>query len=271
MSDSFFSPLFSLSYQISPILLTGGLATDVPGGLLPIITFTEGVSLITGLLAGSFPTSLDQFFAQFMVIPSGKLISQQIAHYPFANQQVAANAVITDPLTVSVRMDCPANTPGSYVSKLAVLTALQAALSAHNAAGGLYTIATPSFIYTNCILKELTDISGGSSAQVQYQWQFDFEQPLVTLQASQQAYSALLNKINGGTQIPSGAAAWSGPAVSASPATGGGVGTIVGANTQGALSGVASPVTAGPGFGTPLPAAAASNISQQMALVGATL
>ena len=246
MSGSVFRTIAQVGYQISPIILTGGLAAGVPGGLLPIITFTEGVSLITGLLAGSFPTSLDQFFAQFIVIPSGKLISQQIAHYPFANQQVAANATITEPLTVSVRMDCPANGPGAYVAKLAVLTALQAALSAHNAAGGLYTIATPSFIYTNCILKELTDISGGGSAQVQYQWQFDFEQPLVTLQAAQQAYSALLNKINGGTQI-AGAPAWSGPAISASsPATGGGVGTILGANTTGAQAGAASPVTAGP-------------------------
>ena len=251
MSGSVFSAAATFGYQISPILLTGGLAASVPGGLLPIITFTEGVSLITGLVAGTFPTSLDQFFAQFIVIPSGKLISQQIAHYPFANQQVAANAVITEPLTVSVRMDCPANAPGSYATKLAVLTALQAALSTHNAAGGLYTIATPSFIYTNCILKELTDISGGASAQVQYQWQFDFEQPLVTLQAAQQAYSGLLNKINGGTQI-SALPAWSGSAISASsPATGGGVGTLLGANTVGAQSGLPSPVTAGPALSAP--------------------
>ena len=246
MSGAVFSTIARLSYQISPIILVGGLAQDIPGNMLPIIAFTEGVSLITGLLAGSLPTSFDDFFAQFIVIPSGKLISQQIAHYPFANQQVAANAVITEPLTVSVRMDCPANGPGTYVAKLAVLTALQAALSSHNAAGGLYTIATPSFIYTNCILKELTDISGGSSAQVQYQWQFDFEQPLVTLQAAQQAYSALLNKINGGTQI-AGTPAWSGPAISASsPATSGGIGTFLGANTTGAAAGLPSPVTAGP-------------------------
>lgn len=243
MSGSIFAPLATLGYQISPIILVGGLAQDIPGNMLPLIAFTEGVSLITGLLGGSLPTNFSDFFAQFIVIPSGKLISQQIAHYPFANQQVAANAVITDPLTVSVRMDCPANAPGSYATKLAVLTALQAALSAHNAAGGLYTIATPSFIYTNCILKELTDISGGSSAQVQYQWQFDFEQPLVTLQAAQQAYSALLNKINGGTQI-AGAPAWSGPAISASsPATSGGIGTFLGANTTGASAGLPSPVT----------------------------
>ena len=244
MSGSVFQPIFTAGFQVSPIILVGGLAADVPGNMLPIITFTEGVSLITGLLAGNFPTSLNDFFAQFTVIPSGKLISQQIGHYPFANQSVAANAVITEPLTVSVRMDCPARNPGDYVTKLAVLTALQAALSAHNAAGGLYTIATPSFIYTNCIMKALTDVSGGGSAQVQYQWLFDFEQPLVTLQAAQQVYSALLNNISNGTQI-SGLPAWSGASISASsPATGGGVGSILGASTTGASVGIAPPVSA---------------------------
>jgi hypothetical protein len=91
-----------------------------------------------------------------------------------------------------------------------VLTALQAALSAHNASGGLYTILTPSFIYTNCIMTALTDISGAGSNQVQYQWLFDFEQPLVTLQAAQQAYSSMLNKIASGTQM-TGAPAWTAP------------------------------------------------------------
>ena len=244
MSGSITRSLFELGFQASPIILVGGIAQDIPGQMLPIISITEGVSLISGLLTGSFPTSLDQFFAQFTVIPSGKLITQQIGHYPFANQAVAANAVIAQPLTLSVRMDCPASAPGSYVTKLAVLTALQATLSAHNAAGGLYTIATPSFIYTNCIMTDLTDISGAGSQQVQYQWQFDFEQPLVTLQAAQQAYSALLNKIAGGTQI-TGQPAWSGPAVSAaSPVTGAGASVAGAQNLVGVPAGNAAPVTA---------------------------
>ena len=74
------------------------------------------------------------------------------AYLPY-RLSVAANAVITDPLRINIRMDCPAKGNGEYVTKLATLTALQATLSAHNAAGGLYTIATPSFIYTNTILR----------------------------------------------------------------------------------------------------------------------
>lgn len=244
MSGSVFSTLFALGFQKSPIILVGGLAQDIPGQMLPIISITEGVSLITGIISGNFPTSLDDFFADFTVIPSGKLITQQIGHYPFANQAVAANAVIAQPLTLSVRMDCPARGGGDYVTKLAVLTALQAALSAHNASGGLYTIATPSFIYTNCILTDLTDISGNGSAQVQYQWQFDFEQPLVTLPAAQQAYSALLNKIGGGTQI-SGFPSWSSPSISAaSPITGAAAGVAGAQNLVGIPAGIAAPVVA---------------------------
>jgi hypothetical protein len=207
ISSAIFGTIFKLGYQISPIILTGGIATDI-GGILPIVALTEGVSGILGLLGGNIPTSLDDFFANFMVLPGGTLIEQDLGRYPFANQATAANAVITEPLTLSVRMDCPANNNGGYVAKLAVLTALQAALSAHNAAGGLYTVATPSFIYENLLMRRLSDISGAGSKQVQYQWQFDFEQPLVTLQAAQQLYSSLINKITGGMQMP-GIPSWS--------------------------------------------------------------
>lgn len=191
---------FKLAFQITPILLVGGIAAGVPGNTLPIITLTEGASVIAGILTGSFPATLDDYFAQFTVIPAGDLIAQEIGHYPFANQQVAANAVITEPLSVQVRMDCPAKQGGDYVSKFGVLTALQAALSAHNSSGGLYTVLTPAFAYVNCLMKSLKDISGAGSTQVQYQWLFDFEQPLVTVQAAQQAYSNLLNSIASGGQ-----------------------------------------------------------------------
>jgi len=250
MSGVVTSTAFALGYQISPIILVGGIATAL-GGMLPIVALTEGVSVVSGLVTGSFPSTFDQFFAQFTVIPSGKLISQQVAKYSFANQSTAANAVITDPLTVSVRMDCPAKNSGDYLAKLAVLTALQATLSAHNASGGLYTVATPGFIYTNCIMRQLIDISGAGSSQVQYQYQFDFEQPLVTLQAAQQAYSALLNKIAGGTQI-SGIPSWSSISNSISGAVSGvgsGIGQLFGGSAIGNFAGQSSPISAAPGIG----------------------
>jgi hypothetical protein len=246
MSGTTFRSGFTVAFQISPILLTGGIASEIPGQTLPIAVLTEGVSALAGLLTGGgLPTSLSAFFAQFTVIPGSQLISQQIGHYPFANQAVAANAVITNPLTVSVRMDCPANATGQYATKLATLTALQAALSAHNASGGLYTVATPGFIYPNLIMTALTDISGAGSNQVQYQYQFDFEQPLVTLNAAQQVYSNLLNKIASGTQI-SGTPSWSGLFSTAESAVGQFGNTVVtGASNligsaAGGVSGIAS-------------------------------
>ena len=226
-----------LGFQTSPIILVGGLAAGVPGQMLPIIVLTEGASIISGALTGDLPSSLDAFFAQFTPIPSGSLIEQDIAHYPFANQQVAANAVITEPLRIAMRMDCPAKEPGDYVNKLAVLTALQAALSAHNAAGGLYTVATPSFIYVNCILRRLTDISGAQSNQVQYQWLYEFEQPLVTVQAGQQAYGNLLQKIAQGTQLTS-APTWSSIDTSTANVLGGAATSLI--NGAGQLPGMIS-------------------------------
>ncbi len=245
MSGSIFRSIFQLGFQASPIVLTGGVAAGVPGQMLPIMVITEGVSIVAGALSGSFPTSLDQLFAQFTVIPNATLISQVIAHYPLANQAVASNAVITQPLKVSVRMDCPANSNGAYVTKIATLTALQAVLSAHNASGGLYTVVTPSLIYTNCLLENLSDISSSESRQVQYQWQFDFEQPLVTLQAAQQAYSGLLNKISSGTQMSS-TPSWSGPDASAGGSSGNASSAVVSGsgNLTGSLTGNSNPVTA---------------------------
>lgn len=228
---SFTQTAFRLGYSISPIILVGGIASAIPGQMLPIVVLTEGASIIEGALTGSLPSSLSDFFAQFTPIPSATLIDQDVAHYPFANQQVAANATITNPLRINIRMDCPARGNGEYVTKLATLTALQAVLSAHNAAGGLYTIATPSFIYTNTILRRLTDISGAESKQVQYQWLFEFEQPLVTVQAGQQAYSNLLQKISGGTQI-TGLPSWSGIETAASNVLGGAASSLItGANS----------------------------------------
>jgi hypothetical protein len=193
--------LFKLAYQISPIILSGGIANLIPGGLLPIVVLTEGVSAVAGA-TGGLPSSLNDFFANFMVLPGSSLIKQDIAHYAFANQAEAANAVVTQPLQVSVQMDCPAQDEGGYLTKIATLTALQAALSAHNASGGLYIVMTPGFAYQNLIMTEMKAIDGAGSAQVQYRYQIDFEQPLVTLQAAQQVMGNLFNQINGGTQIP---------------------------------------------------------------------
>lgn len=201
---------YQLTFNISPIILTGGIANFIPGSMLPIISITQSLNFITGLLSGgSDLLDLDNFFANFAPMPGGTLIAQDIGRYPFANQAVAANATIQQPLQISMLMHCPARGSFGYAAKTATMIALQATLEAHNASGGTYTVATPSRFYDNCILKQLVDIgSEGNQLQSRYRW--DFEQPLLTLQAAQQAQNNLMGKITGGVALPGDPPAWSG-------------------------------------------------------------
>src|SRR5580692_8765118 len=88
---------YKLEFEISPITLTGGIALNIPGGMLPMLAISQAGSY-TGLISGGTNVNLDDFFASFYPIPGSKLISQQIGHYPFANQTVASNAIIVQPL-----------------------------------------------------------------------------------------------------------------------------------------------------------------------------
>jgi len=185
MSQSFSGvsrEIFKLAYQISPIVLTGEseLTKFLPQGMLPIIALTEGVNFVRGLLQGAEDRDLNDFFASFKPQPGTTLIDNQIGTYPFADQAVAANAVIVQPRHVSLKMTAPARGEGAYLTKLATLTALQSALQLHNTTGGTYIVATPAYIFTNCVMTGLRDISDHSTKQVQTEWQFDFMQPLLT-------------------------------------------------------------------------------------------
>lgn len=228
MSISAGMAAFRVSFQLSPVIFTGGIAAEIPGGMLPIILITQALSFVQGILSGGGEIDLDNFFANFQPLTGGTLINQSIGKYPFANQVVAANAVIRQPLKISMRMICPARGPAGYAVKLATMTALQSAFSLHNASGGTYTIATPSYFYTNCLMSDpgMTDTSNGASLQVQNTYQLDFEQPLLTLQDAQQAQNSLMSRLTAGTPI-SGPPAWSGlsPTVGNPPSLGA-IGTI---------------------------------------------
>ena len=204
---------FSLAFELSPIILTGGVAANSVGGAIPIISLLESDSYAT-LLSGGGLITTDNAFAVFMPLPGSSLINNTIGMYPFANQQTAANAIITQPLGISLKMICPARQPGDYGgANLAILTALQATLAQHNILGGTYTVVTPAFVWTDTIMTGLRDISGGETKQVQYAWQFDFIKPLVTLADAQQAQNNLMSTISGGANVP-GQPAWSGPSTS---------------------------------------------------------
>jgi hypothetical protein len=189
-----------LTYQVCPIILTGGIASQIPGALLPLLSLFTGVG-VNNLGLPFDIGDLDDAFGAFNVMPGGTLQSQQIAKYPFANQSVAANATIREPLTLSVIMDAPMRGPNAWLMKQLIMTNLKMTLDRHNNAGGTYTVITPAYMYDYMIMTALTDNSRGSTSLPQNAWRFDFERPLVALQDLAAAQNQLMSKITGGQPI----------------------------------------------------------------------
>lgn len=230
ISDAF-RATYDLAFQVSPIILVGGIAANTLGGMLPIIALGGQVAAaVQGALSSGLNT--DAFFARYVPIPGSTLINQSIATYPFANQATAANATIQQPLTISLRMIAPVKDAAGYLTKLAIWTSLQNSLVAHNAAGGLYTIATPWFIYTNCLLQSVTDTTGGEGRQQQIMAQWDFLQPLTTQMQANSAYNSLMSKLSSGASVP--------PATAAGTSIWSNTATAVGSAAQNAVSNISS-------------------------------
>lgn len=184
---------FQLSYQISPIVLVNGIAGP---GMLPIISLTSPQAYSAGALSSSTPQDIEGYFAQFNIVPGGSLMDNEVATYPFANQTVAANAIITNPLRISLDMVTSAYGEVTLANKLSRISALKASLDKHTSLGGWYNVATPSYIYQGCLLTGLKDISeGGEGEQPQLRWRWDFMQPLITAAAAQAAQNPSMGKI----------------------------------------------------------------------------
>ena len=161
----------------------------------------KALNFTTGLLSGGSDLSLDNFFASFAPLAGSTLIDIQVATVPFANQQVAANAIINQGLMISLKMTCPARGPAGFAAKLATISALQASLKLHTNSGGTFTVLTPAFPYLNCLLTKLQDVSAGQPSQPQSIYQWDFYQPLLSLAQAQGAMNSMMAKINAG--VPS--------------------------------------------------------------------
>lgn len=200
---------YKLGFQISPIILTQGIASGIPGGLLPIIALTEAANFANGLLSGDIGIDLDDFFAHYEPTPGTTLISNEVATYPFANQTVAANSIIAEPLMIGMTMVCPARDKLGYFVKLGIMSALVKSLTAHNASGGTYTVVTPSYIYTNCLMRSMTDVSGAQTKQKQSAWQFEFMQPLLTAAQAASVQNSLMGVLTDQTKL-NGPPTWSG-------------------------------------------------------------
>jgi hypothetical protein len=152
---------------------------------------------------------LDNAFGAFNVLAGGSLIQQTVAKYPFANQSYAANAILRDPLHVSLIWDTPMRGTDAWGKKLTVMQSVKQRLDTHNNNGGTYIVVTPAYVYDNMVMLSLTDASRGSSNLPQNAWRFDFERPLVVLQELRRAQSALMSKLTNGVLTDG---AWSGSA-----------------------------------------------------------
>ena len=202
---------FTLSYELCPIIFCGGIAQNMPGGVLPITSITEAESFPDGVLNSGGPLSLDDYFAHFVPLPGGTLGENQIGEYPFANQAVAGNAVIAQPLIISALMICPARDEDGYAIKAAIMASLVQAMAQHDSLGGTYTYVTPTYFYTDLIRLRMVDVSTAQSKQAQNSYQIDFRRPLLTLEEAQSAQNTLMSKLSNGTQI-SGQPSYSGGA-----------------------------------------------------------
>lgn len=189
---------YQVSYEISPIVLVGGVAGT---GMLPLISVLSSQNFDLGILSSASQSNPDSFFGHFRVLPGHTLMDNEVATYPVANQTVAANAIITDPLRVAVEMLVPANGQVTIENKLSLMTSLKSTLDKHTAQGGWYNVATPSYIYQGCVLVSLMDGTDAEEGdQVQVRWVWSFMQPLLTAQAAQAAQNQAMNKISRNTK-----------------------------------------------------------------------
>jgi len=191
---------FSYNNEITPIILQNGIASNYPDGVLPIATLFQ-----------QYYQDNQNYFALFKPLPNSTLEEWQVAEYPFASLVVAANAVIQQPLKVSMLMIAPAQNNGGYPLKTSVITAIKAQLDTHILQGGSFVVVTPAYTYNNCLLTSIRDVTEPSNKQVQSLYQWDFVQPLITQQAAQQVLGNLMNKIQNGQPTPTnigGTAGW---------------------------------------------------------------
>ena len=99
-------------------------------------------------------------------------------------------------------MYCPANSSTSLAGiKLGIMALVQATVQNHVQLGGTFTIVTPAYVYTDCLLTGITDVSTEETLQAQWAYQWDFIQPLLTNE-SPSLLNGIYRSINsGGTNV----------------------------------------------------------------------
>jgi hypothetical protein len=194
------------SYEITPIKLQGGIAASTGNGL-PIVALTNPGNQSDPVSANGAGSTLDGFNFHYTVLAGGTLLNFKPGTYPYANQSIAANALIADATNISLLMYCPATQDWPFSIRQTTITSLVASLQPHASLGGYYDVATAAYIFTGCLLTTLRDVSGADNHQFQYAWQWDFYRPLISLAAAQQAQNGLMQTLTNRT-VTTGTPGW---------------------------------------------------------------
>jgi hypothetical protein len=188
---------FQQLYELSPIWLVNGIAGPEPQ---PITKYTEN---------GATPATPDDYFAHFRPLPGSSIEMWETANYPLAALTVAANAVVQQPLNISLLMTCPAKPyTNNYLAKQTTMSALKSTLDNHILQGGWFIVYTPAYAYNGALLTSLRDVSTADFKQVQMAYQWDFVVPLIFEEQAQVIQSTLMNKATLGLPVQ-GQPTWS--------------------------------------------------------------
>lgn len=184
---------FRMQYEYAPILLKYGIADGFSEKVMSILQLTQ---------QGGYPVSDSGYFGYFAFVNGGTYMQNTVAQYPFANQYVAANAIVRQPNNVSLLMNCPATASMPIDRRQSIFQSLIASLDRHVAMGGLFVVYTPMGILDNCVLLATRDASNGENAILQNGIIFDFQQPLImTIDDANKASNTTAGKIDAGAKI----------------------------------------------------------------------
>ena len=201
---------FEFKYELCPILLKNGIAKNLMDKLMPIIQLTQQQGYPAGSVSGQlvkalvpgYPPTHTGYFAHFKTVPGYTLMFNSIGTYPFANASVAGNAIIQQPVNVSLLMYCPATSAYPASARASIIASLMSALNEHVRAGGLFVVYTPLFIYDNCVLVGIRDGSEGDNAAMQNALIFDFMRPqIMTNEEAAGAQNELMSKLSKGQKL----------------------------------------------------------------------
>lgn len=165
--------------------------------------YTELVGTLNGLISGAVRGNvnlpdLDNTWCHWQNSTKNTLINNSISQYPYANQTVAANALVTQSPSISMQMVCPPRGSGAMLAKILTIQSLISLLNKHCQLGGYFNIITPGQFYTKMLLTSVTDSSPDATSQPASQYTFQFTRPLTQKNEAAQKMSTLMTKASDG-------------------------------------------------------------------------